>query len=175
MRDISYRTEAAYGEGFRDAIEVMTFETYELGNMDILDTLAPQLQEKYPEISKEMENFCQEIEDNGYVDDMSEEDWNDFYRKVLNAINDITGRDDLKYCLWLADYDVVVDYYGDGKITKEDVDAYYTSDEGKEPVIASDLGVDGRLYLYEEYPEEVYPYEIPEKSLKGKREEEVSL
>lgn len=35
-----YRTEQLYGEGYRDAAEIMAHEVFELGNTDILDTLS---------------------------------------------------------------------------------------------------------------------------------------
>ena len=37
---VRYRTEAFSGTGERDAAEVMAFETFTLGNVDILQTLA---------------------------------------------------------------------------------------------------------------------------------------
>lgn len=37
--NVKFRSEAPYGEGYRDAVQVMTHEVYTLGNVDILDYL----------------------------------------------------------------------------------------------------------------------------------------
>lgn len=36
---IRYRSEDTYGEGYRGIIEVMEYETFELENTDIIETL----------------------------------------------------------------------------------------------------------------------------------------
>ena len=83
MKEIRYRTETAYGEGYRDAIEVMTYETYELGNTDILKTLSSEFFTRNQALQDQCNSLIDELEENGYVDDFSEKDWNQFFKTAL--------------------------------------------------------------------------------------------
>ena len=84
-----------------------------------------------------------ELEENGYVDDMSELDQLEFLEKVRLDISAQAGRD-IQYALWLADKACVQRFYGG---TDSDIESYETSD-----VILSDLGRGGTLFGYELEP-----------------------
>lgn len=149
--NIRYRTESFSGTGERDIVDVMRFETFELGNIDILTTLQEGVLKDNP-ICKKIDSVIDYLEGANedeyydYVDNQIE-----FFRGVVNEINKVTGYD-LKYCLWLADKDVVTGKecgsYGKDMIDTEDYDAYEVG-----PVFLSELGFDGTLYGYEKFPE----------------------
>lgn len=137
---MKYRCESYSGSGVRDIIKVMAYETAVLCNSDIFQTLIPVLRD-YPELTQEMKAFIYELEEECGLQDTSYEDMECFLRKVVSALNNIYHKD-LKYALWLADYDIVRDFYNG-----TDIDAYQESD-----VILSEIG-GGVLYGYEKYPE----------------------
>jgi len=145
---IRYRTESFSGEGERNAASIMAFETKELGNTDILEYLRIHELEDSPLASK-MEAFERELDENGFIDDMSQDDMEDFFREVLTEIQQTCGLN-IRYALWLADPPVVLSPdCGYGRDLTDDfpIDAYEPG-----PVILSDLCYDGTLYGYEEYP-----------------------
>ena len=150
MNEIRYRTETAYGEGYRDAVDVMTYETYELGNTDILKTLSSEFFTRNQALQDQCNNLIDELEENGYVDDFSEEDWNQFFKTALQEIEKITGYK-IHYVLWLADKGTALDPeegYGQYIENENDIVAYKIGQ-----IVLSDLGYDGTLYGYTEYPE----------------------
>ena len=150
MEEIRYRTETAYGEGYRDAVEVMTYETYELGNTDILKTLSSDFLTHNQALQNQCNNLIEELEENGYVDDFSEKDWNQFFETALQEIEKITGYK-IHYVLGLADKEAVLDPeegYGQHIESEQDIDAYKVGQ-----IVLSNLSYDGTLYGYTEYPE----------------------
>ena len=61
MENIMYRSEDSYGSGVRDILDIMTFEIYELKNIDILEyTLDHYLQNS--NIKETVENMIADIE-----------------------------------------------------------------------------------------------------------------
>lgn len=108
--EIKYRTEAFSGQQYRDVAEVMAFETFEMGNVDILETLSNGILKDSEDISRQCVEFIDELDRNGFIDDFSAEDGVEFYRKVLSEIRRVTGHD-IKYALWLADLDTVKNFY----------------------------------------------------------------
>lgn len=143
---VRYRTESFSGMWERDAAEVMAFETFELGNVDILECLRDTLLRGRP-ICETIQSFIDELIDNGFVDDMGSDDKVDFFRDVLKEVFDVTGIQ-VNYALWLAEKDTVLNFYGRHMLDENDYDAYVTG-----PVLLSDLGYDGALYGYPEMPE----------------------
>lgn len=158
---MKFRSELFAGEEYRDAAKVMAFETFELGNDDILDTLSATILSGNP-IVKEFEAIKAEQGENGCVDDMSEEDRIGFFNRVLDAIAVETGKH-IKYVLWLADRANAYRYALSGDnirmmektFTESDIpvdfeglDAY---DESA-GIVLSDIGEDGCLYGFETYP-----------------------
>lgn len=145
---VRYRTEAFSGTGERDAAEVMVFETFTLGNVDILQTLAEGLLKGRGEITNRCWDFVDELNNNGFVDDMGTYDQIAFMKEVLAEIEKVTGVE-VKYALWLADKDVVTDRkcYGRDMADDEDFESYPVG-----PVVLSDIGFDGSLYGYTVLP-----------------------
>jgi len=134
---IRYRSEDTYGEGHRDIVEVMEYETFELENTDIIDTLGSTY---FSDDSLESLTF-RSLVGNQFCSELTALDSTTFCERVLELLNRKTGKD-LKYCLWLADLEAVLELY-----EGVNVDAYETSG-----VVLSDLGYDGSLYAYEELP-----------------------
>lgn len=145
---VRYRTEAFSGLGERNAAEVMAFETFTLGNVDILQTLAEGTLKGRGEITNRCWDFIDELNNNGFVDDMGISDQVTFMKEVLAEIAKITGVD-VQYALWLADRETVSDrkWYGRDMAHDEDFESYQVG-----PVVLSELGFDGTLYGYEEMP-----------------------
>lgn len=149
---LRYRTETFSGEGFRDAAEVMAFETFELGNTDIPEYLCSH-QLKGSSLAPALESITKELDDNGFVDDMSWDEKVNFFREVLGDLSKVTGVN-ITHALWLADPNTVLNFYGKDLTPDSYIDAYEPG-----PVILTDLGHDGALYGYDHDP---YPArEIP--------------
>lgn len=137
MDSVMYRSEDSYGSGVRDILDIMTFEIYELKNIDILEyTLDHYLQNS--NIKETVENMIADIEI------FSEEEVYKICKLIINEINKQTDHN-LKYALWLAEYDAVSNIYS---FDESSIEAYNTSD-----IILSDLGYDGILFGYGEEPE----------------------
>lgn len=149
---LRYRTETFSGIGPRDAAEVMAFETFELGNTDIPEYLCSH-QLKGSSLAPALESITRELDDNGFMDDMSWGEKVDFFREVLEDLSKVTGVN-ISHALWLADPDTVLNFYGKDLTTGSYIDAYEPG-----PVVLTDLGHDGTLYGYDHDP---YPArEIP--------------
>ena len=134
-----YRSEDSYGSGVRDILDIMTFEIYELKNIDILEyTLDHYLQNS--NIKETVENMIADIEI------FNEEEIYKVCKLIINEINKQTDHN-LKYALWLAEYDAVSNIYS---FDESSIEAYNTSD-----IILSDLGYDGILFGYDEEPEPI--------------------
>ena len=143
MTEVKFRNEQFRGSGIRDAFSVIKFELCELQNTGIIVTLKNTI---FKDISTAI-NYCNVLlrhvdKENG-IDDRDIE-------QILNLIKICTGKS-VKYALWLADMDVVMhDEYGTkgGYLQPGDmIDAYKVG-----PVVLADLGREGKLYGYEEYP-----------------------
>ncbi len=145
---VRYRTEAFSGSGERDAASVMAFETLELGNTDILETLCDGPLQGAGALRDRCRSLIRELEDNEFIDDMSFTDMVSFYKEVLAEIEKRTGYA-VKYALWLADKETVTDrrWYGRDMADDDDFESYVVG-----PVVLSELGFDGTLYGYTELP-----------------------
>lgn len=139
---MKFRTESFSGSKVRKAIDVMKYEIFDLGNTDILKTLKTTIL-KNSIFIKEIEKIEFELEENGYVDDLFENEKLDFCQKILDEIHFVTNKK-IKYALWLADLEIVKKYY---KGSNSNIDIYKTTN-----IILSNLGLDGILYGYEEMP-----------------------
>ena len=136
---IMYRSEESGGSGVRGVIDIMTFEIFELGNTDILDyTLENYLQDT---------NIQEMVE--RLIDDITAFSINEVEKICKLIIKEINIQTDhnLKYGLWLADYERVKDMYA---YDESSIEAYKVSD-----IILSDLGIDGVLFAYDEMPEPI--------------------
>lgn len=147
--NIRYRTENFSGSMVRDAASVMAFETFELGNIDILEYLRDNFL-KEPALIEKTSGFIDEISENGYVDDLSEDDRIQFFHELLNDVEKETGVS-VKYALWLTDLDSLTDkehFYGKDVDCPENIDSYEVG-----PIILSELDCDGTLYGYTVLPQ----------------------
>lgn len=150
---LRYRTETFSGIGPRDAAEVMAFETFELGNTDIPEYLCSH-QLKGSSLAPALESITKELDDNGFVDDMSWDEKVDFFREVLGDLSKVAGVN-ITHALWLADPNTVLNFYGKDLTLDSYIDAYEPG-----PVILTDLGHDGTLYGYghDPYPAREIPF-----------------
>lgn len=138
--EIEYRTETAYGSGTRNIIDVMNYEIFELFNTDIIDYVLTRHNSLLSEKTKHM--LQKDIED---ITD--ENDQKEFCTSIISDINNASNRS-YKYALWLCERNAVKQLYLNDDYTEQNIDAYAVSD-----MIISDLGFDGRLYVYEDMPE----------------------
>ena len=139
---MKFRTENFSGSKIRKAIYVMKYEIFDLGNIDILETLKTTIL-KNSIFIKEIEKIEFELEENVYVDDLFENEKLDFCQKILDEIHFVTNKK-IEYALWLADLEIVKKYY---KGSNSNIDMYKTTN-----IIFSNLGLNGTLYGYAEIP-----------------------
>lgn len=145
MEEVMYRTEAAYGSGIRDIVQVICYEVFSLGNTDVLHYLLGKHTSCFNmPMQHEMLSLCKVIDGcTAVFDDTLEEEHLEKIRQIVTAMNSYYNVE-LKYCLWLADLDTVRQLY-DG--CEEDIKAYKISQ-----YILSNLGEEGILFAYEDYP-----------------------
>lgn len=156
---VGYRSDDLFGDGYRDAVDVMAHEIFELQNADILDTLADGVL-KDMDIAENLKHLSYDIGAPRavYFADILEEEDTDtaegkakaFVREILDAVREKTGKD-IKYVLWLSDSvdDVIAEYELNESITE--FDEYSTADS----VVLSDIGKGGKLFGYEKLPAEI--------------------
>lgn len=138
-----YRSESGYSE--RNPIRVMTFECHELGNIDILKYLREHY--LYGDLKRLVSRIISQSENPTEI--ITEESFTTVFELALDQIKGRTGKD-IKYCVWLADRDIVENYYCSDLI---EYIIYGYDIEGS--VILSDLGIEGKLYGFEELPDPV--------------------
>ena len=156
---VGYRSDDIFGDGYRDAVDVMAHEIFELQNADILDTLADGVL-KDMDIAENLKHLSYDIGAPRavYFADILEEEDTDtaeekakaFVREILDAVREKTGKD-IKYVLWLSGSvdDVITEYELNEPITE--FDEYSTADS----VVLSDIGKGGKLFGYEKLPAEI--------------------
>lgn len=156
---VGYRSDDLFGDGYRDAVDVMAHEIFELQNADILDTLADGVL-KDMDIAKNLKHLSYDIGAPRavYFADILEEEDTDiaegkakaFVREILDVVREKTGKD-IKYVLWLSGSvdDVITEYELNEPITE--FDEYSTADS----VVLSDIGKGGKLFGYEKLPAEI--------------------
>lgn len=147
---VGYRSDGIFGDGYRDAVDVMAYEIFELWNVDILYTLVNGIL-KDADIAEDLKHLPYTV----YFADILEEENKSvaedkaktFVREILDAVKEKTGKD-IKYVLWLSDSvdDVTSEYEINDSITE--FDEYSTANS----VVLSDLGKGGKLFGYEELP-----------------------
>lgn len=156
---VGYRSDNIFGDGYRDAVDVMAHEIFELQNADVLDTLADGVL-KDMDIAENLKHLSYDIGAPRavYFADILEEEDTDiaegkakaFVREILDAVREKTGKD-IKYVLWLSGSvdDVITEYELNEPITE--FDEYSTADS----VVLSDIGKGGKLFGYEKLPAEI--------------------
>lgn len=147
MKKIAYRNDEYQGNRIKDPASVIAYEIFELENLDIpiyiLNIYGKTIKTLDPKLYNRMNDAIEEINNIGFIDDISETERHEFAQKIVNCVETITGKK-IKSCLWLTDYDSVVKYY--------DGDEYNISGYEISDVILSDLGSEGVLYCYEKQP-----------------------
>lgn len=153
---VGYRSDNLFGDGYRDAVDVMAHEIFDLWNADILDTLADGVL-KDMDIAEHLKRLSYDISSPKAVyfadileeenESVAEEKEKNFVREILDAVREKTGKD-IKYVLWLSDSvdDVIAEYGPNDSITE--FDEYSTADS----VILSDIDKGGKLFGYEKLP-----------------------
>lgn len=153
---VGYRSDGIFGDGYRNVVDVMIHEIFELWNADILYTLADSIL-KDTDIAEDMVHLANDLQSPKalYFADILEEEnkfaaedkAKTFVRKILDAVKEKTGKN-IKYVLWLSDSvdDVISEYELNDSITE--FDEYPTANG----VVLSDLGKGGKLFGYEELP-----------------------
>lgn len=156
---VGYRSDDLFGDGYRDAVDVMAHEIFELQNADILDTLADGVL-KDMDIAENLKHLSYDIGAPRavyFADILEEEDADTaeekakaFVREILDAVREKTGKD-IKYVSWLSGSvgDVITEYELNEAITE--FDEYSTADS----VVLSDIGKGGKLFGYEKLPAEI--------------------
>ena len=151
---MDYRFEQLYGENFRNPIEVMYHEVFELENDDILNTLSNTIfkdtliGEKLRKIidvrngeieDKNIEKFFDEAFENEAIGQ-------EFLKEIIEEIENRTKKK-INYVLWLCNtvQDIIDEYELDEKL--DEFDEY---EDGF--IILSDIEKDGKLYGYEQKP-----------------------
>ena len=139
--EILYRDNYLFGDAIREVHSVIFYETFVLGNMDIIMQCMQYMSDK---TRKDAEwivfNFREE-----YGCGVSMDDRISFTKSLVRDIREHTGKN-ISYALWLAEKRTLLESY---KADPDGLDGYVTSD-----VILSDIMPDGRLYGYTEpqYP-----------------------
>ena len=153
---VGYRSDSIFGDGYRDAVDVMAHEIFELRNTDILDTLADGVL-KDMDIAEDLKHLSYDISSPKAVyfadileeenESVAEDKAKAFVRELLDAVREKTGKD-IKYVLWLSDSidDVITEYELNEPITE--FHEYSTADS----VVLSDIGKGGKLFGYEKLP-----------------------
>lgn len=153
---VGYRSDDIFGDGYRDAVDVIAHEVFELRNADILDTLADGVL-KDMDIAENLKHLSYDISSPKAVyfadileeenESVAEDKAKAFVRELLDAMREKTGKD-IKYVLWLSDSvdDVIAEYEPNDFITE--FDEYSTADS----VVLSDIGKGGKLFGYEKLP-----------------------
>lgn len=143
-----FRTEIIYGSGYRDPVEVLTYEVNNLCNIGILEYLAMKTVIKN---SKKMSNKL--LKYAAEFGKYSEDDWKKLFNEVIEEIYKLTGKR-LTECIWLTDTkeDLIYTYLTNHddescniEWTDNDIDEYCIDDS----IILADIGKAGKLYGFD--------------------------
>lgn len=144
-----------YSEGVRNAVKVITFEMYDLGNIDIPDTVFHRYivynrsrleQHGFAKAIEQIELFVNDTQDfdsKQYMLELPRAIYQKVAEDIIAIIQTITGVE-IKYVLWLTDKESVVRYY-EGR--DDNMIEYPTTE-----IVLSDLGKEGKLFGYNSLP-----------------------
>lgn len=148
--NIGYRDDGLFGgDGPRDIIEVLSYETGELKNTGSLQWCIDHY-----ELSNELVADLSNLIDDGLPE---QEEMKPYIARILEEINKSLGKD-LKYCIWLTDkpediYFTYVAPYPDEVVGLEEfLESGNISKYKKSPYMLDNADSGGKLYAYEEYP-----------------------
>lgn len=146
---MKYRSELLYGSGFRDFVEVCTYDTYWREDYSIIDGLKDGLlQHSY--LYKKLSELSEIHRIKGHLPNFTETDCRQLFTACKDEIARIYNiRPD--YVLWLCDTPDMVRTYENQSLTDEplydtEIDCYEETDN----IISSEDGE--ALYIYEELP-----------------------
>lgn len=145
--NLGFRTESFSASGARNAVHVIAYETFVLGNSDILEYLL----ENYL-TTESLRREC--IKALRYLDSFPKRQYRAtsrqilIIRSILQEVSSKTGME-IRYVLWLTTKEAATDpeWYGKYMVDETDFDVYETSS-----VILADLDRDGKLYGYSKCP-----------------------
>ena len=136
---VGFRVNNLFGDGIKEPLEVIVYEIYDLGNTDVLNTLANTLF-KDTEFGCRLQSFCQVVEIG-----CEEKTIEIFVHKLIREVETKLGKE-LKSVLWLCD--TVQDLVDSYEVQEDSVFSEY--EDGF--VVLSDLGKQGKLFGYEGEP-----------------------
>lgn len=134
-----YRDNTMFGGGSIEVDEVCTFETFDLGNTDIPETLLKLYPDELTEAEKEVLRYLSEEE---YTD--AAEFRSEFASIALRLAQKMTGKE-YPVCRWFASFKAVAEYYQQESGDTDSIEAY---DIPEKICILSDIGYDGALIAY---------------------------
>ena len=151
---IGYRNEEAFDGGEHTPLEILKFETVNLGNAWLLDQIAycfsPKLQDDVYEFIKKVDLLSATInnetpwEEEKTLIKALKDEYSDTLQAVLDEVGKYYGIK-INYLLWLADLDIVIEEYLDEFDEVDSLNAYETG-----CLLFKDLT--GNLYAYEDKP-----------------------
>lgn len=153
-KNTMFRTECYGNSGVRDAKEIFLFETLELCNTDILETIVENGLIKNQQLLSNIQDAIEWLDafNEGDGDDFADADikFSKLFDSIIDEIAANTGKR-IRYALWLASAQAVKRNY-EGDQDGRNMDEYYTSE-----IILSDLGADcgGILFGYESLPKPI--------------------
>jgi hypothetical protein len=135
-----YRYENLYGEGYRNIKDVCTHETFELGNVDIPETILLLYEDFLSDSEKKL--FKRIIDE----EDICDVEIDVFATSCKKVATKVTGEENVE-CIWLCgNKNDVKGYLMEGEeLEDEDIDEYKLPDN---ICILSDIGSDGALIAY---------------------------
>lgn len=151
---VGYRNEVAFDGGEHTPLEILKFETVDLGNAWLLEQIPVRFSSKLQDDIHEFvikvdllhstaDNETTWEEENSLMNSLKNE-----YSNTLQAVLDEVGKYygiKINYLLWLADLDIVIEEYLDEFDEVDNLNAYKTGS-----LIFRDLT--GNLYAYEDKP-----------------------
>lgn len=156
-----YRCDAFNAVEYKERlnpVDVIENEVFDYNNVDIFDTV----NELYCDNDDaQLHAFSVVTADGDIEDDVlitGDVEWSveDVTNYILDVVKNAT-RVQVKYLLWLADLDSVIsDYY------EEDSDYPIMKFDVSQAVVVSDLGGDGILYGFTDFPKPIATYDTPD-------------
>lgn len=98
MRETEYRSDSVFGEGIREPAKVVAHEFFELGNTDIPEYILKHY-DVSEECRKEWEALIDEMDENAYVEDVSETDKLAYADRLIQELSKSVHKE-INYVLW---------------------------------------------------------------------------
>jgi hypothetical protein len=141
---LGYRDDTVFGDGIRDVAAVSIYETLELRNSDIPETILKLYDEFLTEDERNLLKMYLCVQDPEVDLDCIVLNQKKLGDIALSVAQRVTGNPN-PTCVWLAAYDTVSQYYKQGESDEGTIDAYAVNED---MCILADLGYDGALFAY---------------------------